>query len=123
MIYYPKYLIVLDPQMPEIMDVTTGLVSGGVVVYNTSKKAEEAAKLFKVKFGKIAVVDATGIAQRVIGRPIPNTVMLGAFAKTTGLLKPESIYKAIEKRFPAKLATANKDAVKIGYETVEVKML
>ena len=123
MIYYPKYLIVLDPQMPEIMDVTTGLLSGGVVVYNTPKKAEDAAKLFKDKIGKIAVVDATGIAQRVIGRPIPNTVMLGAFAKTTGLLKLESIYKAIEKRFPAKLATSNKDAVKMGYDTVEVKTL
>jgi Pyruvate/2-oxoacid:ferredoxin oxidoreductase gamma subunit len=49
--------------------------------------------------------------------------MLGAFAKATGLLKLESIYKAIEKRFPVKLATSNKDAVKMGYDTVEVKTL
>jgi len=42
MIYYPKYLIVLDPSMPKIMDVTTGFVKGGVIVYNTTKKTEEA---------------------------------------------------------------------------------
>jgi len=123
MIYYPKYLIVLDPPMPEIMDVTNGLIQGGTVVYNTTKKAAEAAKLFKGKPGKMAVVDATGIAQRVIGRPIPNTVMLGAFTKATGLLKVESIEKAIDKRFPAKLASTNKGAVKMGYDTVEVKTL
>jgi 2-oxoacid:acceptor oxidoreductase gamma subunit (pyruvate/2-ketoisovalerate family) len=80
-------------------------------------------KLFKAKLGKIAVVDATGIAQRVIGRPIPNTVMLGAFAKATEILKLESIDKAIDKRFPAKLASTNKEAVKMGYDTVEVKTL
>jgi 2-oxoacid:acceptor oxidoreductase gamma subunit (pyruvate/2-ketoisovalerate family) len=123
MIYYPRYLIVLDPPMPEIMDVTTGLLPGGVVIYNTPKKAVEVVKLFKAKLGKLAVVDATGIAQRVIGRPIPNTAMLGAFVKTTDLLKLESIDKAIDKRFSPKLASTNKDAVKMGYDTVEVKTL
>jgi len=122
MIYYPNYLMLLDPPMPEIMDVTTGLRDGGTIIYNTTKKADEAAKLFtKVKLGKLAVLDATGIAQRTIGRPIPNTVMLGAFAKATGQLKMESIDKAIDKRFPPKLAASNKGAAKIGYETVEVK--
>jgi pyruvate ferredoxin oxidoreductase gamma subunit len=89
MIYHPKYLMIFDPPMPEVMDV----------------------------------LDATGIAQRVIGRPIPNTVMLGAFVKTTGILKIESIDKAIEKRFPPKLAATNIDAVKMGYETVDINVL
>ena len=121
MIYYPKYLMILDPPMPEIMDVTSGLIEGGIVIYNTSKSAAEAVKFYRTKLSMIAVIDATGIAQRTIGRPIPNTVMLGAFAKATGILKMESIDKAIDKRFPPKLASTNKDAAKIGYETVEVK--
>jgi Pyruvate/2-oxoacid:ferredoxin oxidoreductase gamma subunit len=49
--------------------------------------------------------------------------MLGAFAKATGLLKLESFDKAIDKRFPQKLAATNKSAVKMGYDTVEVKTL
>ncbi len=122
MIYNPGYVIVLDPPMPETTDVTTGMVPGGTVIYNTPKHSDEARKLFKAKLGKLAVVDATGIAQRVIGRPIPNTVILGAFAKTTGLLKEESIEKAIDKRFPTKLASTNKGAAKMGYDSVEVKV-
>jgi pyruvate ferredoxin oxidoreductase gamma subunit len=102
MIYYPNYLMLLDPPMPEIMDVTTGLREGGTIIYNTTKKADEAAKLFaKVKLGTLAVLDA--------------------FAKATGQLRMESIDKAIDKRFPPKLAASNKGAAKIGYETVEVK--
>jgi 2-oxoacid:acceptor oxidoreductase gamma subunit (pyruvate/2-ketoisovalerate family) len=123
MIYNPGYVIVLDPSMPETTDVTTGMVPGGTVIYNTSKRADEVKKLFKAKLGKLAVVDATSIAQRIIGRPIPNTVILGAFAKTTGLLKEESIEKAIDKRFSPKLASTNKGAAKMGYESVEVKTL
>jgi 2-oxoisovalerate ferredoxin oxidoreductase gamma subunit len=121
MIYYPKYLMILDPPMPEIMDVTSGLIEGGIVIYNTSKSAAEAVKFYRTKLSMIAVIDATGIAQRTIGRPIPNTVMLGAFAKATGILKMESINKAIDKRFPPNLASTNKDAAKMGYETVEIK--
>ncbi len=66
-------------------------------------------------------VDATEIAVEMIGRPIPNTVMLGAFAKATGLLMMESIFKAIDKRFPERLSEGNKKAAQAGYDRVEVK--
>jgi pyruvate ferredoxin oxidoreductase gamma subunit len=66
-------------------------------------------------------VDATGIAVELIGRPIPNTVMLGTFAKTTGILKMESIFKAIDKRFPPKLAEPNKKAAQAGYDRAAMK--
>ena len=121
MIYYPQYLIILDPQMPELMDVTTGLKQGGTIVYNTPKKHDEVVDFFKGKAGKLAVIDATGIAQRVIGRPIPNTAILGAFVKATGLLKLESLEKAIDKRFPSRLAESNKAATKMGFDVVEVQ--
>jgi pyruvate ferredoxin oxidoreductase gamma subunit len=55
-----------------------------------------------------------------ISRPIPNTVMLGTFAKTTGLLKMESIFKAIDKRFPPKLAEPNKKAAQAGYDRAAI---
>ena len=123
MIYYPKYLIILDPSMPKTMDVTTGLVNGGIIIYNTTKSALEVLNLFKANLAKIAVIDATGIAQRVIEHPIPNTVILGAFVKSTELLKLESIEKAIDKRFTPNIAAINKKAAKIGYDSVEVKIL
>ena len=121
MIYNPEYLLVLDPPMPEAMDVTQGLRDRGVVVYNTTKTPGEARTLFKKDIRKLGVVDATGIAVDVIKRPIPNTTILGAFAKTTGLLKMDSIFKAIEKRFPPQLAEPNKETAQAGYDRAQVE--
>ena len=121
MIYYPEYLLVLDPLMPEQMDITQGLKDRGIVIWNTHKTADEAKAVFDKNLRTVGVIDATAIAVEIIGRPIPNTVMLGAFAKTTGLLGMESIYKAIDKRFPEKLAEPNKKAAQAGYDRVVVK--
>lgn len=121
MIYYPEYLLVLDPLMPEQMEITQGLKDKGVIVYNTTKTPDEANSIYKKDLRTMAVIDATGIAVEIIGRPIPNTVMLGAFAKATGLLKMESIFKAIDKRFPERLAEGNKKAAQAGFDRVEVK--
>ncbi|MFP3952427.1 MAG: 2-oxoacid:acceptor oxidoreductase family protein [Candidatus Bathyarchaeia archaeon] len=120
MIYYPDYLLVLDPPMPETMDVTSGLKEGGTIIYNTAKNLEEAYKSFNVKISKIGVIDATRIATEVIGRPIPNTSTLGAFIKTTNLLELESLFKAIERRFQGDIAESNKKATKRGYDEVEI---
>jgi pyruvate ferredoxin oxidoreductase gamma subunit len=121
MIYYPEYLLVLDPMMPEQMDITQGLKDRGVVIWNTHKKADEAKAIFNKNLRTIGVVDATAIAVEIIGRPIPNTIMLGAFAKTTGLLEMNSIFKAIDKRFTGKVAEANKKAAQAGYDRAVVK--
>jgi 2-oxoisovalerate ferredoxin oxidoreductase gamma subunit len=119
MIYYPKYLLILDPMMPETMDVTSGLREGGVVLFNTKRSPKEALDLFDVKLSMIGVLDATGIAEKVIGRPIPNTTLLGAFSRSTGLLKLESVNKAIEKRFSGRIAEINIEAAKAGWDSVE----
>jgi 2-oxoacid:acceptor oxidoreductase gamma subunit (pyruvate/2-ketoisovalerate family) len=103
------------------MDITNGLQDRGVIVYNTTKTPGEAKAIFKKDLRKMGVIDATGIAVEIIKRPIPNTTILGAFAKTTGLLKMESIFKAIEKRFPPNLAEPNKVTAQAGYDRVEVE--
>lgn len=120
MIYHPGYLLVLDTTLPETTPITAGLKEGGVIVFNTLRPAAEAADVFDVKLSKLGVLDATGIAERILGRPIPNTTMLGAFAKVTGLLELESIFKAVEKRFSPNIAEMNKEAVRAGYDEVEV---
>jgi 2-oxoacid:acceptor oxidoreductase gamma subunit (pyruvate/2-ketoisovalerate family) len=120
MIYYPKYLIILDPKMPETMDLTYGLKEGGVILYNVKKELETVKELFKVNLSKLAVVDATSIAERVLGRPIPNTTMLGAFSNITGLFKLNSVEKAIQKKFSGRLAENNIKAAREGYDLVNI---
>ncbi len=123
MIYNPGYLVVLDPELPGIMDVARGLREGGVIMHNTSKTPEESLKLFRARPSKIGVVDANEIAMRVIGRPIPNTVMLGLFVRTTGLLRLESVEKAIMKRFSGEVARRNIEAARIGHDSAEIRVL
>jgi len=103
------------------VDVTTGLKEGGTIIWNTLLGPKEAVEQLKASMPTMGVLDATSIALETLGRPIPNTTVLGAFVKTTGLLKMESIEKAIRKRFPGEIAEKNIIAAKNGYEKVKVK--
>ncbi len=114
MIYYPDHVIVLDPNMVGSKVTLGGVKEGGTLVYNTSTKPNRYDDCL------IGVVDATSIAVQVLGRPIPNTTILGAFAKTSGLLSMVSIEKAMDKRFPERLAGPNKEAARQGYDKTVV---
>lgn len=120
-VYTPDYVIVLDPELPKAMDVTIGLKEGGTIIWNTPLTPEGAAEYLKAEVPRIGVVDATSIALEILGRPIPNTTVLGAFVKTTGILRMDSIEKSIRKRFSGELGEKNVEAAKKGYRTVKVK--
>jgi pyruvate ferredoxin oxidoreductase gamma subunit len=119
MIYNPKYLLVLDPSMLELEGTTEGLREDGTVIVNSPSSIKDVKRSLPRGIKKIGVIDATGIASRIIGRPIPNCPMLGAFVKITGLLRLQSILKAIDKRFPGNIAEVNKEAARVGFEQVE----
>jgi 2-oxoacid:acceptor oxidoreductase gamma subunit (pyruvate/2-ketoisovalerate family) len=90
-IYSPDYVIVLDPYIYKVVDVTEGLKKNGIIVLNTKKKPEEIG----LKDWHVATVDATGIALElnllVAGLPVVNTSILGAFAKATSEVKLASV--------------------------------
>ena len=68
---------------------------------------------------KILVVPANKIAQEVIGRPLGNTTLIGAFAAATGETDLDSVTKAIKERFEGKIADLNIEAAKRGFEFVK----
>lgn len=115
-IYTPDHIIVLDPTLIEAIDVTTGLAKGGCILTNTQKTPKDFSRL---KDYQVACVDATGIAlkYRLGSRssPIINTAILGAFAKATGLVRIESVLKAILEDIPIK-PELNSQAAKEAYE-------
>ncbi len=119
-VYTPRYLFILDPRMVGAAGVIKGLKEGGVAVANSGKEPEEVADSLGVKLSKVGVVDATAIGIEILGRPIPNTALLGAFAKTTGLLRLDSLERAIRKRFQGEAAELNVKAAEMGYERVRI---
>lgn len=116
LVHNPDISVVLDPLIAKQQAVVDNLKAGGLVLLNTADNPED------VKLGgdfKVATVDATTIALETLGRPITNTAILGAFAKITGVVKVESIEKAIKKNFPGRLGEMNIAAVKRSYEEVK----
>jgi len=111
-IYNPDYVIVLDEGLLDVVDVFSGLKEGGKVIINTNQDIEITNN------AEIYSIDATGIALDVLGVPIVNTVMLGAFSGSTGEVSLESIIKIIKKTFPGKIGDKNAKAAELAYEKV-----
>jgi pyruvate ferredoxin oxidoreductase gamma subunit len=112
----PDVVVVLDPSLLSIVNVTSGLKKGGKVVVNTKKTAQQIKTEFKINF-PVAVVNATKIAKEVLGVNIVNTTVLGAVIKVTGVVKKESTYSPLQKRF-GKLGDRNIKTMETAYEQV-----
>jgi pyruvate ferredoxin oxidoreductase gamma subunit len=112
----PDVVVVLDPGLLSIVNVTSGLKENGMVIINTKKTANQIRSEFGIK-NKVATVNATRIAREVLGVPIVNTTMLGALIKATEAVKKESILAPLEKRF-GRLGERNIKAMETAYEEV-----
>jgi pyruvate ferredoxin oxidoreductase gamma subunit len=118
-VYTPDIVMVLDPTILKIVDVTAGLKKSGMVILNTTKDAGEVRKAFGIK-AKIAAVDATGIAIKHLGRPITNTTMLGALIKASGIVDVRSMKTPLKKRF-GRIAEKNLNAMDEAYKQAKLK--
>lgn len=102
-VYEPNVLIIQDATLLSAVDVAHGCDKNTLVIINTTINKEK----INIKLPKknIFVIDATKIAMEEIGRNIVNTVILGAFAKATGLVTLKSLEKAIDQKFGEKSKT------------------
>ncbi len=117
LIHEPDYVVVLDPLLRKSVNITEGLKDTGMLVVNSSVPPME------VELDKdilTATVDATAIALEVLGRPITNTAILGAFCKATGAVKLESVIEAVKQQWSGRLAEMNVKAVEEAYDRTEV---
>ncbi len=115
----PDVVVVLDPGLLSITDVTAGLKDNGIVVVNTKKSAAQLREEFSIE-ATLVTVDATSIAKETLGVPITNTTMVGAVLKATGVVELESLVKPLESRF-GRLAEKNIKAMKRAYEEASIK--
>jgi pyruvate ferredoxin oxidoreductase gamma subunit len=98
----PDAVVVLDPTLLCSINVLEGADKEGVVVINTPLTPQEIRKKFAITGGRLYTCDATKIAIEEVGRSTPNTPMIGALIKATGILKLDSFAKDIEKKFSGK---------------------
>jgi len=117
----PDALIIQDATLLHQIPVFDGLGSDGYVLINSSKNFEELGLgefVRQLRGERCLVVPATQFALDIVGRPVPNAVMLGGFAAMTGLVSLEAVASAIEGRFAGMVAEANVAAARRAYEFV-----
>ena len=112
LVHDPDYVVVLDPLLRKSVNITMGLKESGVLIINSTVTPDKIELDKKVT---TATVDATGIALEVLGRPITNTAILGAFCKATGAVKLESVLEAVKQTWSGRLAEMNVKAVEEAY--------
>ena len=118
-IYEPNYVIIVDPTLMRGFNCFSGLKEDGIAIIN-GKDDMELPKLKSKQ--KVFIVPANEIAMKNIGRPLGNTVLIGAFAAATEELKLENIIEVIKKRFQGKAQEGNIACAKEGFEIVKNKL-
>ena len=102
MVTEPDVVVVLDSTLIGLVDLTEGLKEGGALVVNSPLSPGEIHSRAGYEV-EIWTVDATGISMQLMGRNLPNTPMLGALARATGIVSKEALTKVFKARFEGKM--------------------
>ncbi len=118
-IYHPDYVICIDPTVANAVDIFAGITENSTLVQATRKPVDALQVPDAVK--TIAVCDAVTLALDVFKRPITNSIMLGAFAKATGLVSLDSIKEGLKTaNFRDASLADNEKAAELGFENTKV---
>ena len=103
-IYEPDYVVVVDDTLLSSVPVTAGLKTEGAIVINTTKTPEELKELLKGYKGNIYTIDARKVSIEALGKYFPNTPMLAAIVKVTGIMTDEELLADMKNSFKHKFA-------------------
>lgn len=121
----PDALIVQDVTLFKAIDVFQGLTDSGYLLVNTNRSFGDLQLdpvVAKLPAGHAVTVPATELALKHIGRPVPNAALLGAFAALTGMVRLESVAKAIREAFPGAMGDANIAAATEAHDAVVTRV-
>ncbi|MCF6097552.1 2-oxoacid:acceptor oxidoreductase family protein [Thermovorax subterraneus] len=121
----PDIVMVLDPTLIGKANITDGVPEDGIYIINTTKTPSEVREMLGIKGGRIYTVDANQISLETIGRPIPNTPMMGAFIRATGIIPFDEFMarmrEQLAKKFKSKpeVIEGNLKAIERAYQEVK----
>ena len=103
-IYEPNYVVVVDDTLLESVPVTVGLKKEGAIVINTTKSPEYLKEKLNGYDGNIYTIDARKVSEETLGKYFPNTPMLAAIVKVTGIMSEEAFLEDMKGSFKHKFA-------------------
>ena len=121
----PSIVVILDQTLigATNVSVTGGVPENGTFIVNTQLPSAEIRKKLGVgKAAKVYTIDATQISIDTIGRFMPNTPMIGALVKATGLLDWDLVIQEtrnkLAKKFSKDVIDKNVLAMERAYKEV-----
>ena len=103
-IYEPDYVVVVDDTLLEAVDVTAGLKETGAIVINTTRDNQDIKNALKGYSGDIYKIDARKVSMETLGKYFPNTPMLAAIVKVSGIMSDEDFLNDMIGSFKHKFA-------------------
>ena len=79
-VHVPDVVIVIDATLLTLPAIKEGVLEHTVFLVNIEKTPDQVRKLLGLE-NRVVTVPANDLSQKLFGRPIPNSAMLGAFAK------------------------------------------
>ena len=101
----PDYVVVVDETLLDSVDVTHGLSPEGAVIVNTAHSPAQIREKLRGWQGRVCTIDARRISEETLGKNFPNTPMLAAAVKVSGVLEVAKFKKDMEDSFHHKFAT------------------
>ena len=123
-IYEPDFVVVVVETLLHSVDVTKGLKKNGAILVNTAKSSEEIYTQLNGYQGRVYTIDARKVCQKTLGKYFPNTPMLAAIVKISGVIEEHSFVKEMEASLRHKFARkpemleGNLKALKMALEEV-----
>lgn len=103
-IYEPDYVAVVDDTLLSSVNVTAGLKKEGGILVNTQKSAAEILPLLNGYEGKVYILDAHKVSMETLGKYFPNTPMLAAMVKISGVMEIEEFLREMKVSLEHKFA-------------------
>lgn len=124
-IYEPDFVVVVDSGLLDVVHVTDGLKDTGAIVVNTHKSPEFIREKIGDYKGRVYTIDARRISTACLGRYFPNTPMLAAIVKVSGVMDKDTFFNEMQNSFTHKFSSkpevieGNMNALKMAYEEVQ----
>ncbi len=104
-IYTPDYVVVVDETLLTSVDVTAGLSRDGAILINSGKEPEAFVPYLNGYEGRVYTIDARSVSERHLGKNFPNTPMLAAIVKVSGVLDEDQFINDMETSFRHKFSS------------------
>ncbi|MCK4524620.1 2-oxoacid:acceptor oxidoreductase family protein [candidate division WOR-3 bacterium] len=121
----PDVVVVLDQTLMDSVNTISGLIDNGIILINTLKSPKDIRDKYKIRSDiKIFTINASKISIEEFKVHKPNTPMLGALVKVTGILDFDKMLKDTKEKLKIKfkskpeLIEGNLNSIKRAYKEV-----